>query len=236
MTSAPIGVALHHWSFRHPVTSEPRWGGRVDRWYQLDAAAYGLAESYDRLRGPLGPAPGLLILASPGASNETDVEFAKAGAQSPARFVHSLPSVRSSAFCQVSGWSGPMLCLQRDPGTVGSALVQAALWIEAFSGERSSRPVWIASVFRAARGKKNGEEAFWEVFWLVAGANGPSLALELSRGVASPDGDEYLIHLLKMNHRNGVGREARAAGLPGGYVLRPLAGNPARHPDEAERE
>lgn len=206
MSAGPIAVSRHWLSFRHPAPAEPRWSGRVDRWYQLDAAAYGIAESHHRLGQDLGPWPSLLILASPWASNETDVAFARAGASSPARFVHSLPSVRSSAFCQLSGWSGPMLCLQRDPHTLGTALAQAALHLAADPG----RPVWIATVIRAP-----GPAGLYEALWISVGGNPKAPVFELHREVAPPAGDSYLIQVLKIQPATD-----RAAGLPGGYVLR----------------
>jgi 3-oxoacyl-(acyl-carrier-protein) synthase len=109
--------------FAFPVKAAPDWAARVERWYQLDAYAFGLAEAaYAWCTDTL---PEVLYLASPSGSNVTDAEFARAGARSPALFVHSLPNVRSSAFCQVAGWHGPIYCLQNDPGTFAKAVEEA---------------------------------------------------------------------------------------------------------------
>lgn len=110
--------------FLHPAKEPPPWSGRVDRWYQLDAAAFGLCELAARERESAAP-PAFVFLASPGASNDTDFRFASGGASSPSKFVHTLPNVRGSALCQVLGWSGPTLCLQNDPRTIVTALEEA---------------------------------------------------------------------------------------------------------------
>ena len=111
----------HSYSF--PVKIAPEWAGIVERWYQLDAFAFGMAAAAFAWRDDARPA--VLFLASPAGSNATDAEFARAGARSPALFVHSLPNVRSSAFCQVLGWHGPLFCIQLDPETFEAAVAEA---------------------------------------------------------------------------------------------------------------
>jgi hypothetical protein len=108
-----------------PAVTKPVWSGKVDRWYQLDAAAYGLAQACFQWRQMAAEPPSFIVLASRGASNDADRAFVESGADSPAKFVHTLPSVRSSTFCQVMDWHGPMLCLQEDPSTLCVALVEA---------------------------------------------------------------------------------------------------------------
>ena len=108
-----------------PAVTKPPWSGEVDRWYQLDAAAYGLAQACFQWRQMGVEQPSFMVLASRGASNEADRAFVESGADSPAKFVHTLPSVRSSTVCQVMDWHGPMLCLQKDPSTLCVALVEA---------------------------------------------------------------------------------------------------------------
>ena len=135
--------------FAFPARAEPAWSPKVDRWYQLDAYAYGLAEAYEQWKGSLGgEKPSMIVLASPGASNETDRQFAQSGGTSPAKFVHTLPNVRSSSLCQVMGWAGPVLCLQRDPETLNHALTEA----EALVGDEFP-VVWVLSVGREASGR-----------------------------------------------------------------------------------
>jgi 3-oxoacyl-(acyl-carrier-protein) synthase len=113
------------WNFSFPVKTEPEWKEKVDRWYQLDAFSYGLAEFYSLHSEKLGPSPSMILLASPGASNDTDLQFVKTGASSPGKFVHTLPNIRGSALCQVMNWSGPLLCLEHDPRTHESAVQEA---------------------------------------------------------------------------------------------------------------
>ncbi|MBS1961823.1 MAG: hypothetical protein JST04_06380 [Bdellovibrionales bacterium] len=110
-------------AFAFPVKVAPEWAPKVERWYQLDAFAYGMADAAHAWRND--PPPDAIFLASPGGSNATDAEFANAGARSPALFVHSLPNVRSSSFCQVLGWHGPLYCIQNDPSTIGDAADEA---------------------------------------------------------------------------------------------------------------
>lgn len=142
-----IGVRSYAFRYAFPVREEPEWKHLVDRWYQLDAQSYGLAQAYWHWKPRMGEAPSLLILASPGASNETDRAFVVSGATSPAKFTHTLPNVRSSPLCQVMAWSGPMLCLQRDPATQITALAQAAEWV----GAEYPR-VWVVACGRDGAG------------------------------------------------------------------------------------
>ncbi|MBI3556414.1 MAG: hypothetical protein HY074_09145 [Deltaproteobacteria bacterium] len=116
----------HRMSFSFPAQNEPVWAAKVDRWYQLDACAYGLSQAWWQLKESLGPRPAFLILASPGASNETDLAFARSGAISPSKFVHTLPNVRASALCQVMDWAGPMLCLQNGSRTLLGGIREGA--------------------------------------------------------------------------------------------------------------
>ena len=112
---------------------------QVERWYQLDAFAFGLPQAAvfwkldERLRQlpakDSARVPQLLILASPEGSNRTDSDFAhaflKTGIGSPSKFVHTLPNSRSAALLQVLGWSGQLFCFQNDPSTMVTALKQA---------------------------------------------------------------------------------------------------------------
>jgi hypothetical protein len=80
----------------------------------------------------------MIILASPQSSNEVDYEFIRSGAKSPALFTHTLPSVRASALCQVSGFQGPVICIQNSTLGLVSSLDLAHLYLqEVFT------PVWV---------------------------------------------------------------------------------------------
>jgi hypothetical protein len=136
-----IGLRHYEFKFEFPRAEPPLWKDRVSRWYQLDAYAYGLAEG--AYRWMEFESPDLVILASPLASNETDCSFVDSGFASPSKFAHTLPNIRCSPFCQVMDWSGPVLCLQRDPRTQTLALVEGFELVTS----RFSR-VWILSVIR----------------------------------------------------------------------------------------
>jgi hypothetical protein len=134
-----VSLKIHRFEFDFPAKHEPRWSSKVERWYQLDAASYGLAQAYTELK--FSEHPHMMILASSGASNETDFQFAQSGAQSPSKFVHTLPSVRGAPLMQLMGWFGPLLCLQNDPHTWEDGLQQAA----EFSSETNPL-IWVLRV------------------------------------------------------------------------------------------
>jgi hypothetical protein len=152
--------------FQFPVSEEPIWRNRVDRWYQLDAAAFGLCEVYSRSEAEpkSGDRPDLMILASPGSSNLADWNYARVSPASPSKFVHTLPNVRASGLLQLMGWSGPVLCLQNDPHTIARAirearflLVESRQRIEIFGcAVIGDRPDW-HSAFRIKMDRKNSD-------------------------------------------------------------------------------
>src|ERR1035437_689374 len=113
-----MGLDWYQHNFNFPLESEPEWSARVERWYQLDAASFALTETFWRHQQTLEVLPKWMLLASPLASNVTDRQFVASGASSPAKFVHTLPNIRSASLLQVMGWSGPVICLQNDPETV----------------------------------------------------------------------------------------------------------------------
>ena len=147
--SSPVAAAADKHSFRFPAKVAPEWAPRVERWYQLDPYAFGMADAAYAW-GEDGR-PDIVFLASPAGSNATDAEFANAGARSPSLFVHSLPNVRSSAFCQVLGWRGPLYCLQSDPATFADATEEARRF-----HRLTGKSVWVVGIERIAR---NGEGA-----------------------------------------------------------------------------
>lgn len=107
-----------------PPAEKPAWAPLVSRWHQLDGASFALVEAYTSWKQSL-QTPSLIFLASEGASNEADADFVKTGAKSPSKMIHTLPSTRSSPLCQAMGWSGPVLCVQKDPHTFETALKEA---------------------------------------------------------------------------------------------------------------
>lgn len=137
-------------SFGSDRTHVPNWHQSVDRWYQLDEAAYGLVDTYFHCLSKLFSRPDFIILASPAASNHTDFEFVKSGAISPSLFVHTLPNIRSAPLLQAMEWTGPILCLQAGIRTLLSGCVEA---IE--MAARYEQNVWILSVFQNRKDQQN---------------------------------------------------------------------------------
>ncbi len=122
-----LGLQVLARDFSFPTPETPAWAGSVDRWYQLDAFGYGLTDTYWSFRDEeaLKKAPGMVFLASPGASNWSDLAFVNSEASSAHRFAHTLPNVRCSPLFQVMGWRGPALCIQKDPEALFTALNEA---------------------------------------------------------------------------------------------------------------
>jgi hypothetical protein len=178
------GLNHRSFEFKFPQIEPPLWKDSVQRWYQLDACAYGLAEGAFRWRDL--NRPDLVILASPLASNETDRLFIETGSGSPAKFAHTLPNIRCSPFCQVMEWSGPVLCFQRDPRTQIQGL------IEGFELAGSQFPlVWILSVIR--------HEFHYKVHCLEVGFSPSELTIEKRLEKVEMDllKDNELVHWLE---------------------------------------
>ncbi len=127
-----------------PPTATPAWAERVPRWQQMDAVSWAVTEawyswfggSWFGSAGKVSPAPDLYLLASRGASGLADLDFARGGAFSPQRFVATLPSVVLSPVLQLSGWVGPVLCVQAGARTLAGALAEAALLCASGSADR----------------------------------------------------------------------------------------------------
>lgn len=136
-------ISLFEHFYRFPARQAPAWGAKVDRWYQLDAYAFGLCDGYDRIKMRLGKPADFVLLASPEASNRSDHVFAITGAISPSKFVHTLANVRSAPLFQVASWSGPSICIQNDPETEVTGLCEAVGLCEV---DPSCKTVWVFTV------------------------------------------------------------------------------------------
>jgi hypothetical protein len=155
-----LGVFRHRSKWPAP---QPEWADKVERWYQLDPAAFVMADAYWTFRAQLKEPPHWLLLASPGASNFTDAQFATATSPSPAKFVHTLPNIRGCSLLQLMKWTGLVLCLQKDPGTILFALSEAFRL-----AETEEKAIWIASSHQvgedwAAEIYTVGQEGYLEV-------------------------------------------------------------------------
>ena len=117
------GLKYFHHPYSFPRSSPPSWAEKVDRWHQLDAYSFGMIDAYARFQDSL-ETPELILLASPSASNDADRQFVLSKGKSPAKMVHTLPNVRSSSLVKFMGWGGPVLCLQKDPQTLLTAIVE----------------------------------------------------------------------------------------------------------------
>jgi hypothetical protein len=140
-----VGMEWFSHSFEFPRTEAPQWSAAVERWYQLDAAAFALTETYWRHRERLSTRPEVMFLASPLASNVTDAQFAATVAPSPAKFVHTLPNIRGASLLAVMGWAGEVYCVQKDPETALTAISEGMHAIKS-----SGKEVWILSVTDAS--------------------------------------------------------------------------------------
>ena len=141
-----IGLQWLHHSCEFPSSVEPEWSSLVERWYQLDGAALALTDTYWRHRSLLAQTPDTMILASPLGSNVTDAQFAATTAPSPAKFVHTLPNIRSASMLQVMNWAGEVFCLQNDPATLLTGLSEGMQLIQGPKGR-----VWVLSVTSEGR-------------------------------------------------------------------------------------
>jgi hypothetical protein len=131
---------LNYRRFTLDEQREPQWKDKVSRWSQLDGPAFALAEFYWVNKSNLSK-PSMLLLASPGASNNTDRRFVLAESVSPSLFVHTLPNIRCSPLFQVMEWSGSVICIQNDPHTILAGLREALGFVS------ESRPVvWVVGV------------------------------------------------------------------------------------------
>ena len=134
--------------FIFPAQTQPEWAAKVERWYQLDSPSFGLCDFYFQcLRG--NKKPDLIILASSQGSVGTDRAFTQTGALSPAKFVHTLPSVRASSLCQVMEWSGPVLCIQNGISSFNTAVEEARMFLQRANTQTNpaaSPIVWVLAV------------------------------------------------------------------------------------------
>jgi 3-oxoacyl-[acyl-carrier-protein] synthase-1 len=142
VTDPEVRAQVFKGNFHLPLKEPPAFLSKIDRWYQLDGAALSLTLAYNDWRTML-PVPDRIFLASPSASNETDWEFTQSGGISPAKFVHTLPNVRSTALLQAMNWTGPVLCLQDGRETFLSAVKQAIM-----TARDLGETVWVAGLYR----------------------------------------------------------------------------------------
>lgn len=119
-------------------SSEPTWSSQVERWYQLDEISFAYCEAISQWNFLQDlPRPQVVILATEGASNLADFDFAHADAISPAKFVYTLPNIFAAVMFQLLGWSGKTYCLHQGSSTLEFALHEAA------ELAKSGQSVWL---------------------------------------------------------------------------------------------
>ena len=107
--------------------TEPPWSSKIDRWYQLDEVSHAFCEALHRWNYLEDmPRPDVIFLALPGASNLADLEFAKAGASSPAKFVYTLPNICAAVILQLLGHRGKIYCINQGEQTLAFAKNEAS--------------------------------------------------------------------------------------------------------------
>ena len=162
-------LEIQTFDYSFPTTEVPAWSPQVDRWYQLDAPAYGLAQAFSaHFLASKTDRPHFLILASAGSSGETDFQFARAEVPSPSKFVHTLPSVRAVPLMQLLQWQGPLLCFQNDPQTWVTGLETALNLCD-----ESTPEIWVV-------GAHFLEESLWRTTFARLMHTGTSLDKQIS--------------------------------------------------------
>lgn len=112
-------VAFQALTIKHPQKEIPEWSRKVERWYQLDAHAFGLCQA---LSNHPTKEFDWMVLASPEASTETDFHFAQSETSSPQKFVHTLPNVRASMALQAVGQKSELICMLNAPYTINDGI------------------------------------------------------------------------------------------------------------------
>lgn len=120
------------------TTGEPAWSQRVDRWHQLDEISFCFCEAlhrWDLLKDY--PQPDIIFVASPGASNLADQDFAASDGGSPAKFVFTLPNICASVILQILQKTAKVYCIQQGENTYERALQEARAFAQA------GKNVWV---------------------------------------------------------------------------------------------
>lgn len=99
-------------SFIVPVSAststKPLWADKVDRWFQLDENGFAICSALEKWLqfSEVHPHPHMIIHASPSGSHLADFDFAQSGAESPAKFVYTLPNITIGVIAQFLSWQG----------------------------------------------------------------------------------------------------------------------------------
>jgi hypothetical protein len=116
----------------------PAWAEKIDRWYQLDEISFTLCEAihaWDYLK--TFTRPDVVLIALLGASNTSDFDFASTGANSPSKFVYTLPNVCASVLFQLLKLDGKIFCMHKGKQTESFAKSEAS------SLAQTGKTVWL---------------------------------------------------------------------------------------------
>ena len=88
---------------------EPTWSHRLERWFQLDSEGIAICKALEEwIKGSeVNKAPDLIIQSSFSGSHLADFNFTRSGADSPTKFVYTLPNVIIGVMAQFLNWQGP---------------------------------------------------------------------------------------------------------------------------------
>lgn len=88
--------------------NKPNWAHRVDRWFQLNEDGFAVASALELwLQKPeVLVEPKLIIQSSLYGSHGSDYDFVHSGADSPAKFVYTLPNINVGVIAQFLNWHG----------------------------------------------------------------------------------------------------------------------------------
>ena len=108
----------HQWSIEIHAKEihDPAWKDKVERWYQLDEASRVLCEAFSRfLKTPQDLEAILacesIIYAFSSGSNWADLDFVQSGAESPSKFVYTLPNIPIQVLQQMLAMQKPTYCV-----------------------------------------------------------------------------------------------------------------------------
>lgn len=134
--------------FRVPtqIKEEPLWAAQVERWFQLDADGIAICVALEKWLGIEGVYrfPDLIVQASSSGSHAADLDFVKSGADSPAKFVYTLPSIAVGVMAQFLSWKGSSFNFTgAQSWELADEFVQ--WWMKSSSGGPEKK-VWVFSI------------------------------------------------------------------------------------------
>lgn len=128
------------------IKEEPPWAGQVERWFQLDADGMAICMALEKWLAIEGVHrfPDMIVQASLSGSHVADLDFVNSGADSPAKFVYTLPSIAVGVMAQFLSWKGFSFNFTgAQSWELAEQFVQG--WMGSSSGDKG-KVVWVFSV------------------------------------------------------------------------------------------